>query len=208
MQVRRKPGKKQVGAAGKFNSRAPQACLGAAAAAPNPGIPILRRKREAKWPDSEKLLGNFWPLSRNDFLKLRRKPGKKQVGAAGKFNSGVPQACLGAAAAAPNPGIPILRRKREAKWPDSEKLLGNFWPLSRNDFLKLRRQPGKKQVGADGKFNSRVPQACLSAASAAPNPGMPYLRRKRVQFQGATGLPRRRISGPKLAVYLLHADSA
>ena len=95
----------------------------AASAAPNPGMPYLRRKREAKWPDSEKLLGNFWPLSRNDFLKLRRQPGKKQVGAAGKFNSEVPQACLGAAAAAPNPGISILRRKREAKWPDSEKLL-------------------------------------------------------------------------------------
>jgi len=46
------------------------------------------------------------------------------------------------------------------------------------------------------------------AASAAPNPGMQYLRRKRVQFQGATGLLHRRISGPKLAVYLLHADSA
>ena len=94
--------------------------------------------------------------------RMRRKPGKKQVGADGKFNSGVPQACLGAAAAAPNPGIPILRRKREAKWPDSEKLLGNFWPLSRNDFLKLRRQPGKKQVGAAGKFNSGVAQACLA----------------------------------------------
>ena len=113
-----------------------------------------------------------------------------------------------AASAAPNPGMPYLRRMREAKWPDSEKLLGNFWPLSRNDFLKLRRQPGKKQVGAAGKFNSRVPQACLGAAAAAPNPGMQYLRRKRVQFQGATGLLHRRISGPKLAVYLLHADSA
>ena len=148
----------------------------AASAAPNPGMPYLRRKREAKWPDSEKLLGNFWPLSRNDFLKLRRQPGKKQVGAAGKFNSEVPQACLGAAAAAPNPGISILRRKREAKWPDSEKLLV---------FIK----------------------ECFSEI-AAPAREKASWRRREVQTQGATGLPRRRISGPKLAVYLLHADSA
>ena len=95
----------------------------AASAAPNPGMSYLRRMREAKWPDSEKLLGNFWPLARNDFLKLRRQPGKKQVGAAGKFNSRAPQACPAAAFAAPNPGMPYLRRMREAKWPDSEKLL-------------------------------------------------------------------------------------
>jgi len=54
---------------------------------------------------------------------VRREPGKKQVGAAGEFHSGAPQAYLGAAAAAPNPGMPLLRRKREADWPDSEKIL-------------------------------------------------------------------------------------
>ena len=118
--------------------------------------PLLRRQIQACHicAAREKQIGriqrSFWPLSRNDSLKLRRQPGKKQVGAAGKFNSGVPQACLGAAAAAPNPGMPYLRRKREAKWPDSEKLLGNFWPLSRNDFLKLRRQPGKSKLAPMG----------------------------------------------------------
>ena len=82
--------------------------------------------------------------------RMRCKPGKKQVGAAGKFNSRAPQACPAAAFAAPNPGMPYLRRMREAKWPDSEKLLGNFWPLSRNDFLKLRRQPGKSKLAPPG----------------------------------------------------------
>ena len=63
------------------------------------------------------------PSPGTDCLELRRKPGRKQVDAVGKFHSGAAQACFGVAAAAPNPGIPILRRKREADWPDSEKLL-------------------------------------------------------------------------------------
>ena len=78
---------------------------------------------------------------------------------------------------------PLLRRKTQvchfcaAKERQIGRIQRSSLPSSRNDFLELRRQPGKKQVGAAGKFNSGVPQACLSAAGAAPNSDMPHLRR-------------------------------
>ena len=79
-------------------------------------VPLLRRQTKACHfcAAREKQIGRiqrrFFPSPGSDCLELRREPGEKQVGAAGEFHSGAPQAWFGAAAAAPNQGIPFMRR--------------------------------------------------------------------------------------------------
>ena len=97
------------------------------------------------------------------------------------------------------------------------------WRRREVQFQGATGLPRRRCCGAKPRHTNSAPQERGRLVGFREDPDLPQgmiawycgasqgkvsWRRWEVQFQGATGLPRRRISGPKLAVYLLHADSA
>ena len=104
--------------------------------------------------------------------------------------------------------------------PAREKASWRRWEVQ---FQGATGLPRRRCCGAKPRHTNSAPQERGRLVGFREDPDLPQgmiawycgasqgkasWRRRKVQFRGAIGLPRRRFCGAKLAVYLLHADSA